>query len=80
MRWESRALCVTKVTPAVRQDAATNTLGACAVAESEPAAGVDTEAQLIAVPLRCGVQVERLDLDAVANDVIFGLMGVSVRR
>ncbi|MCC6696272.1 MAG: DUF4450 domain-containing protein [Candidatus Hydrogenedentes bacterium] len=41
---------------------------------------LDTEAQLIRLDLKEGVTVESLRMEAVANDVIFGIMGASVRR
>ena len=41
---------------------------------------VDTEAHLVKLPLRAAVPVRTLVIEAVANDVIFGLMGVSILK
>jgi hypothetical protein len=41
---------------------------------------VDTEAHLIGIPLRSGVTLQDLVVEAVANDVIFGLMGATVLK
>ena len=46
---------------------------------SRPVA-VDTEAHLVRVPLRHGVRLERLAIEAVANDAVFGIMGASILR
>lgn len=39
---------------------------------------VDTEAHLVKIPLRPGVELRQITVEAVANDVIFGLMGASI--
>jgi hypothetical protein len=39
---------------------------------------LDTEAHLLRIPLREGVELASLTLEAYANDIIFGIMGVSV--
>ena len=41
---------------------------------------VDTEAHLVKIPLRQGVDLRVLTFEAVANDVIFGLMGASILK
>jgi len=41
---------------------------------------VDTEAHLVALPLRVGIELRRLELEAIANDCIFGLMGATILK
>jgi hypothetical protein len=41
---------------------------------------LDTEAQLLAFDLKPGVELSSVDFEAVANDVIFGVMGATVLR
>jgi hypothetical protein len=41
---------------------------------------VDTIAHLIAVPLRKGAQLDSVAMEAIANDVVFGIMGASVLK
>lgn len=41
---------------------------------------VDTEAHLVKIPLRQGIDLRAFTFEAVANDVIFGLMGASVLK
>jgi hypothetical protein len=41
---------------------------------------VDTEAHLLKLPLRPGRNLKRFAVEAVANDVIFGLMGASILK
>ena len=41
---------------------------------------VDTEAHLLGMDLRPGQVVESLTLEAIANDIAFGLMGISNMR
>jgi hypothetical protein len=44
---------------------------------SKPVA-VDTFAHLVSFPLRADVQLEAVEMTAIANDVMFGVMGASV--
>jgi hypothetical protein len=41
---------------------------------------VDTEAHLVRIPLRPGCALRAFSVEAVANDVIFGLMGASILK
>ena len=41
---------------------------------------VDTEAHLVKIPLRQGCEIRTFTVEAVANDVIFGLMGASILK
>jgi hypothetical protein len=54
--------------------------GSSAVPDLTRPVAVDTEAHLLALPLRPGARLERLTIEAVANDAVFGLMGASVLR
>lgn len=54
--------------------------GSAAAGDLSKPIAVDTEAHLVKIPLRHGIEVRSLTLEAVANDVIFGLMGASVLR
>jgi hypothetical protein len=54
--------------------------GSAEVADPNRPVAVDTEAHLVAIPLRSGLQVDHLWLEAVANDAIFGVMGASVLK
>jgi len=52
--------------------------GSCEAGDLRRPVAVDTEAHLLRVPLRPGLALEALWFETVANDAIFGLMGVSV--
>ncbi len=54
--------------------------GSCQVPDLTRPVEVDTEAHLLRLPLRAGVRLVSLEFAAVANDVIFGLMGASLLR
>ena len=54
--------------------------GSVAAGDLTKPIAVDTEAHLVRIPLRQGVELRDLTLEAVANDVIFGLMGASVLK
>lgn len=41
---------------------------------------VDTEAHLVAIPMREGEELKEVNIAAVANDVVFGVMGASVLK
>ena len=41
---------------------------------------LDTEAHLVRFPLRQGSRTAKIVLEAVANEVIFGVMGVTLRQ
>lgn len=41
---------------------------------------VDTEAHLVGIELKPGVQLDAVTLEAIANDVIFGIMGATVLK
>ncbi len=46
---------------------------------SRPVA-VDTIAHLVAFPLKPGIPLEGIDFEAIANDIVFGVMGISVLK
>jgi hypothetical protein len=52
--------------------------GSAQVADLTQPVAVDTEAHLIGVELRSGIDLSRVDLEAVANDVVYGLMGATI--
>ncbi|MFH1568103.1 MAG: DUF4450 domain-containing protein [Gemmatimonadota bacterium] len=54
--------------------------GSCEAGDLTRPVAVDTEAHLVAVPLRPGETLASLALEAIANDAVFGLMGASIRR
>ena len=54
--------------------------GSAAVADLTQPVAVDTEAHLVALELRPGTALRELVLEAVANDVIFGLMGATILK
>ena len=54
--------------------------GSSAAGDLTRPVGVDTEAHLVKVPLRSGVDLRGFTLEAIANDVIFGLMGASILK
>lgn len=55
-------------------------MGSIEVTDLTRPVATDTEAQLVALPLRESVTLESLVLEAVANDVIFGIMGASLLK
>ncbi len=54
--------------------------GSAAVADLTQPVAVDTEAHLVALDLQPGTALRELVLEAVANDVIFGLMGATILK
>ena len=54
--------------------------GSSNVADLTKPVSVDTIAHLIAFPLRSGAQLDTVEMEAIANDVVFGVMGASVLR
>lgn len=54
--------------------------GSAAVADLTKPVALDTEAHLLALPLRAGVELSRVELEAIANDCIFGVMGATILR
>jgi hypothetical protein len=54
--------------------------GSSAAGDLSRPISVDTEAHLVKIPLRQGVDLRSLSIEAVANDAIFGLMGASVLK
>ncbi|NQU39995.1 MAG: DUF4450 domain-containing protein [Lentisphaerae bacterium] len=54
--------------------------GSNEVADITQPVEVDTEAHILAIPMRCGHILDTLGLEAVANDVVFGIMGATVLR
>jgi len=54
--------------------------GSSQVAELTQPVALDTEAHLLALPLRAGVELNRVELEAIANDCIFGIMGATILR
>jgi hypothetical protein len=54
--------------------------GSAAAGDLTRPIAVDTEAHLVRLPLREAVPLRTLTVEAVANDVIFGLMGASVLK
>jgi len=41
---------------------------------------VDTIAHLVAFELRPGVQLDQVEMEAIANDVVFGIMGAAILK
>jgi hypothetical protein len=54
--------------------------GSAAAGDLSQPIAVDTEAHLLKIPLRPGHTLQTITLQAVANDVIFGLMGASILK
>jgi hypothetical protein len=54
--------------------------GSAQVADLTKPVAVDTEAHLVALELRPGVELHAVELEAIANDAIFGIMGATVLR
>ncbi len=52
--------------------------GSCKVADLTKPVAVDTEAHLVAIPLNSDQTLTHLTFEAIANDVVFGLMGMSI--
>jgi len=52
--------------------------GSAQVADLTRPVALDTEAHLVALPLRAGVELRRVELEAIANDCVFGIMGATV--
>ena len=52
--------------------------GSREVSDRSQAVAVDTIAHLIAFPLRSGEELQSVEIQAIANDVVFGIMGASV--
>jgi hypothetical protein len=54
--------------------------GSAQVADLTKPVAVDTEAHLVALELRPGVELHAVALEAIANDAIFGIMGATVLK
>ncbi|MBI4557555.1 MAG: DUF4450 domain-containing protein [Candidatus Hydrogenedentes bacterium] len=54
--------------------------GSNEVADLTQPVELDTEAHLVAFDLRPGAQLQSVQIEAIANDVVFGMMGASVLR
>jgi hypothetical protein len=54
--------------------------GSAQVADLTQPVAVDTEAHLVALDLRPGQVLAGIEMEAVANDVIFGLMGATILK
>jgi hypothetical protein len=54
--------------------------GSSEVADLSQPIALDTEAHLIALPLRAGTELEGIKLEAIANDCLFGIMGATVLK
>ncbi|NLX14550.1 MAG: DUF4450 domain-containing protein [Phycisphaerales bacterium] len=52
--------------------------GRCEVADITQPVAVDTIAHLLAFPLKSGEELQEVEIRAIANDVVFGVMGASV--
>lgn len=52
--------------------------GSVEVADLTQPVAVDTEAHLVRLDLNAGVQLESFSLEAIANDIVFGVMGASI--
>lgn len=53
--------------------------GSALVTDLTQPIALDTEAHLLAIDLRPGVVLRRVEIEAAANDVIYGLMGATIR-
>lgn len=58
----------------------TGPAGSSQVADMTKPVALDTEAQLVPFPLKPGVTLSSVRIEAYANDVIFGVMGATVLR
>lgn len=54
--------------------------GSSQVADLTQPIALDTEAHLVALPLRAGIELARVEWEAIANDCIFGLMGATILK
>jgi hypothetical protein len=54
--------------------------GSSAVADLTQPVALDTEAHLLALPLRASVELGQVQLEAIANDCIFGIMGATILK
>jgi len=54
--------------------------GSLQVADLTQPVALDTEAHLVALPLRVGVELGGVELEAIANDCIFGVMGATILK
>lgn len=54
--------------------------GSAEVTDRTQPVSVDTEAHLVSIPMRAGEMLEGVSIRAVANDIIFGIMGASVLK
>jgi hypothetical protein len=54
--------------------------GSCEVKDLTQPVAVDTEAHLLAIPMNSQLVLGELTFEAIANDVVFGLMGVSILK
>jgi hypothetical protein len=54
--------------------------GSVQVADLTQPIAVDTEAHLVELPLRAGIDLQSMELSATANDCIFGLMGTTILK
>ena len=58
----------------------TGPAGSSQVADLTQPVALDTEAHLVALPLRSGATLEGVRLEAIANDCLFGVMGATVLK
>lgn len=58
----------------------TGPAGSALVADRTQPVAVDTQAHLVAVPLEKGAVLREFQFEAVANDIIFGLMGATILK
>lgn len=58
----------------------TGPAGSADVADLAQPVAVDTEAQIIAIPMRGNEVLESVNIKAIANDILFGIMGASVLK
>jgi hypothetical protein len=58
----------------------TGPAGSSQVADLTQPVALDTEAHLVALPLRSGVELQGVGLEAIANDCLFGIMGATVLK
>jgi hypothetical protein len=54
--------------------------GSAEVADLTQPVALDTEAHLVELPLRVGIELQFIELTAIANDCIFGLMGTTILK
>ena len=58
----------------------TGPAGSADVADLTQPVAADTEAHLVAIPMRAGEVLESVAIKAVANDILFGIMGASILK